>query len=145
MPWVTLHQWNLCQHQQPIHPSPSSSITPWKEVISRPIYALCKYMHTFLKPISHSSCLYIHRRSLLPPALPSSPPAPLLAPALLQCSLLHPRASEISWHPPPFLPEHYPQWALGVRSCVCRPWQRTWVLLCCSLCSQKPQWEYFPH
>ena len=65
-------------------PITSTSITPWKGVISRPIYALCKYIHIFLKPISHSSCLEIHWRCLLPPVLPSPPLTPPLA--LLPCS-----------------------------------------------------------
>lgn len=65
-------------------PITSTSIASWKEVLSGPIYALCKYMHTFPKPNSHSLCLQIHCRCLLPPAFPSPPLTHLLA--LLPCS-----------------------------------------------------------
>lgn len=36
MPWVTLHQWNLCQHHWLFFPITSTSITAWKNSLTDP-------------------------------------------------------------------------------------------------------------
>lgn len=90
MPWVTLHQWNLCQHHWLFFPITSTSITAWKNSLTDPFLPSANTRVPFPSPSVIPHLFKSIGGAGSPPLsgflLSSLLPPPTPFPALLLCS-----------------------------------------------------------